>query len=443
MQSVLDIDILLNLILTCITAGCALGFSRAIIFMMDEKTNVLEGRMGVGPVSAEMAHQIWDELAKAHANLEEFLSRFGLRPPNKNDVFNLEVQNLRVNLEEKNNILVQTVLNQKSYWIKNSNQLIAQDFVLTPEIMNFFQPEEFVTVPLITKERVIGIVLADNKYSSVPLRDDQISLLKLFANHAALALENAEAYRILEDKVQQLAETLKALRETQDKLLRTERLATIGQMAAHVAHEIRNPLTAIGGFAKSVLKDPKNTDQVKMGAQIIDKEVHRLETILRNVLDFTRISRPFRRKKNINQIIHEIVTLQQAILREDISLNLELAEDIQEFYFDDEQIKQAVMNVFSNSILSIKSKGQVTIRTLKKDSQVIIEIKDTGIGISNENIENIFNPFFTTRQDGTGLGLAVTQRILEGHDGKIEVESKEKKGSTFRLILPLILKVSK
>ena len=443
MQSVLDVDILLNLILTSITAGCALGFSRAIIFMLNETEGLLEGRMGVGPISLDAAYQIWGELEKDHSNLDLFLSKFGGRPPNPDDPFNKEVKNFRVSIKDKNNVLIQTVINQKNYWIKNQEQLTELNLTLNENFIQFLELQEFVTVPLITKNRVIGVVVADNKYSSVSLREDQISLLKLLANHAALALENAKAYQNLEDKVKQLADTLVKLQETQDKLVRSEQLATIGKMAAHVAHEIRNPLTAIGGFAKSVLKNPHKLENVERSAQIIDKEVERLEKILKNVLNFTRISPPFKRKKNINQIIQEIVTLQQPVLRNGISLHIKLDKNFPEFYFDDEQMKQAVMNVLSNSISSIKDKGKVTIRTLIENNFAIVEFVDTGIGISQENLINIFNPFFTTRQDGTGLGLAVTQRILEGHDGKIMVESVLNKGSVFRLKLPLMLDISK
>lgn len=438
MQSILDVEILLNLILTSITAGCALGFSRAIIFMLNEEIQCLQGRVGVGPISLEDAYRIWGELAQDHSNLEAFLAKFGLLPPNENDPFNKEVKKLCIPLSDKNNVFIQTLTNQRSYWIKGKDQLFSQDLTLTREIIDFFKPEEFVTVPLITKNRAIGIIVADNKYSSVPLREDQISLLKLLANQAALALENAEAYRELQEKFQQLGEALDELKETQDKLLRSERLATIGKMAAHVAHEIRNPLTAIGGFAKTILKNPDKSKNVTQGAKIIENEVLRLEKILRNVLNFTRISKPFKRKRDINEIVQETITLQKQTLKDGIVIATNFYKNIPEFYFDDEQIKQALMNVLANSVLSIENEGKVTIRTLQDNHQAIIEIKDTGIGISDEHLINIFNPFFTTRQGGTGLGLAVTQRILEGHGGEIEVESKINKGTMFRLILPLL-----
>lgn len=439
MQKVLDVDLLLHLVLTSITAGCALGFSRAIIFLMNEEAHLLEGRMGVGPISAEAAHEIWENLARDHANLEEFLNKFGLTLPPEDDAFNNQVQKLRIPLTRRGDILVETALEQKSFWFRSRDEIFEQGYHLDERFNSFFQPEEFVTVPLIAKEKSIGVVVADNKYSGVPLREDRVSLLKLLANHAALALENAEAYHQLQLRVRQLDQALRELKETQERLVRSERLATVGRMAAHVAHEIRNPLTAIGGFAKSILKHPDKVEHVRLGAQIIDKEVHRLENILRNVLNFTRIPEPFKQKNDLNLVIQEVLTLQKPILTDRIRLKVELDPDLPSFFFDDEQLKQAVMNVVANSIASIPSEGEVQIRTYRIGNEAVIEVKDTGVGMTRDTLENIFNPFFTTKPDGTGLGLSVTNRIIEGHDGRIEVESEPNRGTTMRLILPLIL----
>ncbi len=438
MQRVLDLDILLHLILTSITAGCALGFSRSIIFMINEKTDLLEGRMGVGPLSEREAQQIWAELAKDHENLDNFLTKFGLARPDVEDPFNSTVRKLHIHLDKEHDVLANTIRTRESKWIHNSNQLKEEGLTVDTAFAEFFHPEEFVTVPLVAKNRVLGVVIADNKYSGVPLRDERISLLKLMVNQASLAIENAEAYRRLEGKVQELADTLRQLREMQDKLVRSEQLATVGKMAAHVAHEIRNPLTAIGGFTNSILKDLADSESVEQSARIISKEVQRLENILRNVLDFTKISRPNKRLHNINSAIEEIVILQHAALDEKVQLRADLSPFIPEFLFDEEQMKQALMNVLTNSISSIKEDGAVTIRTYLSDETAAIEISDTGVGMTKETLDNIFNPFYSQRRDGTGLGLAVTQSIVEGHDGRIEVESEPEKGTTFRIILPLV-----
>lgn len=442
MQNVLDLDILLHLILTSITAGCALGFSRSIIFLINEETKTLEGRMGVGPASEHEAHYIWDELAKDHDNLQEFLTRFGLTYPDYDNPFNNGVRNLKINLEHQTDALISCIQNKRRMWIKEKTDLKADGYSINDNFAEFFQPQEFAIVPIIAKKKVLGAVVADNKYSGVPLREERIALLELLANQAGLAIENAESYHRLEEEVQERAEALKQLQETQDKLVRSEQLATIGNMATHVAHEIRNPLTAIGGFANSILKNPKDVESVESGAKIIKKEVQRLENILRNVLDFRKISKPKKQKNNLNLVIEEILLLQNAIIDESIDLRADLSPLIPEFDFDEEQIKQALMNVITNSITSINKKGKIRLETSQSDNVVNIKIVDSGIGMDKETLDNIFNPFFTTRRDGTGLGLAVTNRIVEEHDGRIEVTSKPGKGTTFKIVLPVVLETT-
>jgi len=434
MQSVLELDPLLHLILTSITAGCALGFSRAMILLVNEQKKVLEGKMGVGPTSLEEALEIWDKLAKEHSNLEVFLEKYGLKLPNRNDRFDQIVKKVSVPLDQDWDVLIKTIREKRPFKIENA----ASNNMVSPEFQQAFDMEEFATAPLIAKNRVVGIVVADNKFSNFPLQPDRIKLLSLFASQAGLAIENAETYRKLEDKVAQLNRAYQQLQEAHEKLLRSERLATVGKMAAHIAHEIRNPLTAIGGFARAILREPQDIENVKLGGKIISREVNRLEKILANVLDFTKISQPFKQQHDINAIIEEVIQLNKPVIHErNISCNIQLHSSLPPAWVDEEQIKQALVNILVNSIHSIHHQGKISVSTDLVDEQVLIEISDNGAGMTKETLENMFNPFFTTKSGGTGLGMAVTQRIIEEHGGEIQVESEKGKGTTFRIFIPL------
>jgi len=434
MQSVLELDPLLHLILTSITAGCALGFSRAMILLVNEQKKVLEGKMGVGPTSLEEALEIWDKLAKEHSNLEVFLEKYGLKLPNRNDRFDQIVKKVSVPLDQDWDVLIKTIREKRPFKIENA----ASNNMVSPEFQQAFDMEEFATAPLIAKNRVVGIVVADNKFSNFPLQPDRIKLLSLFASQAGLAIENAETYRKLEDKVAQLDRAYQQLQEAHEKLLRSERLATVGKMAAHIAHEIRNPLTAIGGFARAILREPQDIENVKLGGKIISREVNRLEKILANVLDFTKISQPFKQQHDINAIIEEVIQLNKPVIHErNISCNIQLYSSLPPAWVDEEQIKQALVNILVNSIHSIHHQGKISVSTDLVDEQVLIEISDNGAGMTKETLENMFNPFFTTKSGGTGLGMAVTQRIIEEHGGEIQVESEKGKGTTFRIFIPL------
>jgi len=434
MQSVLELDPLLHLILTSITAGCALGFSRAMILLVNEQKKVLEGKMGVGPTSLEEALEIWDKLAKEHSNLEVFLEKYGLKLPNRDDRFDQIVKKVSVPLDQDWDVLIKTIREKRPFKIENA----ASNNMVSPEFQQAFDMEEFATAPLIAKNRVVGIVVADNKFSNFPLQPDRIKLLSLFASQAGLAIENAETYRKLEDKVAQLDRAYQQLQEAHEKLLRSERLATVGKMAAHIAHEIRNPLTAIGGFARAILREPQDIENVKLGGKIISREVNRLEKILANVLDFTKISQPFKQQHDINAIIEEVIQLNKPVIHErNISCNIQLYSSLPPAWVDEEQIKQALVNILVNSIHSIHHQGKISVSTDLVDEQVLIEISDNGAGMTKETLENMFNPFFTTKSGGTGLGMAVTQRIIEEHGGEIQVESEKGKGTTFRIFIPL------
>ncbi len=437
LQGTLDLRELMHLILTGITAGCALGFSRAMIFLINPEKNVLEGRVGVGPMNADEARIVWNELSKDHANLEAFLEKYGTDIPQEEPPFGKLVQKVQIPLLEENNILVKTVREKKAFKVDRAweNPLVPEEFKET------FQVESFVAIPLIAKGRAIGVVVADNKYSELPIEEDRIELLILFANQAALAIENAEAYKALEDKVAQLNEAFKQLQEAQDKLLRSEKLAVIGKMAAHVAHEIRNPLTAIGGFSRRIIEHSEDPKAVKQGAEIIFNEVKRLEKILANVLNFTKVSKPFRKLQDIHKLLEAVIQLHDPLFNDhNIVVERNYFSDLPKVYVDEDQMRQVFNNIFTNSIYSMPEGGKITISTSSDEESAIIEVQDTGIGMPEEVLENMFNPFYTNRQGGTGLGMAVTQKIIQEHEGKIEVESNVGEGTLFRIILPLKIK---
>ncbi len=438
MQSTLDLDVLLHLILTSITAGCALGFSRAMIFLLNAQKKQLVGRMGVGPASAEDAYRIWSSLEHERStSLTEFLQKYGKRKPDRNDPFNNLVKSIRIPLQQKTCLLVKAVLEKKDYHIQAGVPKLLCD-----EVFEKLQLDEFIAIPLITENKVLGLIVADNLYSGHPIDENRVSLLKLLAQQAALAVERTEAYRNLARQKATLEATLRQLRATQKQLIHSERLATVGKMAAHVAHEIRNPLVTIGGFANAMLRYTGDNSQLQEMANIIIQETRRLEKILSNVLDYSRIPKPSLKQGNINKIILEVCQLiQNEVDRKEIHCEKQLDDSIPEFFFDPAQIKQVLINLLRNAVQSIKNPpGLIKIVNRKINSKEIqIQISDTGEGMQKEILENIFNPFFSTKSDGTGLGLAIVQQIVHDHGGTIHVQSQPGHGTTFTLNLPVHL----
>jgi signal transduction histidine kinase len=217
-----------------------------------------------------------------------------------------------------------------------------------------------------------------------------------------------------------------------------ERMAALGQMAASVAHEIRNPLALIGGFARRL--GAKLSGDLKEYSNIIVEEVQRLEDILKDTLSFVKTSKIEKKEVNLNELLDNIVSLLEPTVNDKGNIITKEVEPGLTVHGDKYRIKEALLNIVTNAN-EATDKGRITVRAFRTDPAEVgysttIEIEDTGCGVKEEDMERIFDPFFTTRPAGTGLGLSITKRIIEEHEGKIELESVRGKGAIFRILLP-------
>ncbi len=232
-----------------------------------------------------------------------------------------------------------------------------------------------------------------------------------------------------------ISRDISEIQTLRERVIHSERMAALGELAARVAHEIRNPLISIGGFARRLEK--RLTDDTKEYAKIIVNEVTRLENILKEILGFVKSSRLMKQKADINELLDEVLNfITPEILEKKNTIQKDLCETPLMASIDNDRIKEAILNLIANAAHATNY-GSITIKTTRVDNEAVIELSDTGCGIKQEDIKNIFNPFFTTKSEGTGLGLAVTHKIIQEHNGKIEVESSADCGTTFKIHLPL------
>jgi two-component system NtrC family sensor kinase len=224
--------------------------------------------------------------------------------------------------------------------------------------------------------------------------------------------------------------------------LRSEKLASIGRLAAGIAHEINNPLTSVLTFSSLLLRRTEKEEQ-KEKLDIIVKETTRCREIVRDLLNFARHGEPKKEKCSINQVIESALSLTKNQLKVSemrIAVQKELGE-LPLLQLDPNQMLEVIVNIIINALDAMAEGGELGIKTgLTEDAKAVeIKISDTGYGISKENLEKVFDPFFTTKEvgKGTGLGLAVTYGIIDGHNGTIDVESEVGKGTTFVIRLPL------
>ncbi len=225
-------------------------------------------------------------------------------------------------------------------------------------------------------------------------------------------------------------------KKLEENLLRSERLAAVGEAVAHVAHEIRNPLMIIGGFShqiRSSLDDQKAIQKLDM----IYEEIGRLEKLVANLGDFTKEYRLVKRVTDINSVIRDVLKIMEGIYqREKYTFKEELSPDLEEIRCDPDKLKQVIMNIIANGIEAMEDEGSITITTANLPGGVEIRISDTGIGIEEDRLLHIFEPFYTTREKGSGLGLAISFKIVEAHKGDIWAQSNPGEGAAFVIRLP-------
>ncbi|MCG3118037.1 MAG: Adaptive-response sensory-kinase SasA [bacterium] len=262
--------------------------------------------------------------------------------------------------------------------------------------------------------------------SGIFLKEEQ-SLIAAVANHVALIVERRQA----ESDRSRL----------QHQLQHADRLATIGQLAAGVAHELNEPLANILGFAQLAKKSPGLAAQTEQDiAKIVASALHARE-VIRKLLTFARQMPPTKTQIQLNKVVEDgLYFLESRCIKQGVRLICRLSPDLPDITADATQLQQVLVNLMVNALHAMPNGGRLTVTTLAGDSHVLLGVEDTGIGMTEEVKSKLFTPFFTTKDvgQGTGLGLAVVHGIVTSHGGAIHVESETGQGTRFEIKLPLM-----
>jgi len=432
-QGTLELDKILRLVLTCVTAGHALGFNRGFLLMVDKRNNRLEGTTGIGPLSLDDARSIYSDESLRSKSLKQLLNECDFSVRKEDLPLYKLARKLMFSLDD-DEIVVKTVKEKKPYLVHDA----MHDERVSKRLRELLGANSFVSVPLVAKDEVIGVILSDNLYSGHPITQERAELLAIFANHAGLAIENGESYSRLQDEIRERTEAYQRLEEMKEKEVRTSQLAAVGEMAARVAHEIRNPLVTIGGYARAILKSLSPEDDRYRKADVIVGEVMRLEKILTGVVDFSKPATPSKAILNLDAIVDQVTEFIKPQLTErNIHLERVQHSKLPQISADAIQLRQALLNIVKNAIEAIERDGKITISTEFDGEMIAVDIIDTGPGIMDDVRANLFNLFYTTKPGGTGLGLAITRKIIEDHHGFLNVESSLGEGTTFSVYLPV------
>ena len=233
------------------------------------------------------------------------------------------------------------------------------------------------------------------------------------------------------------------LTEVQDlkrEIERSQRLASLGRLAAGIAHEIRNPLSSIKGFATYFRERYKEIPEDQKTAEIMVQEVDRLNRVIGQLLEFARPMTIQKKPASIQELIrHSLKTIEGQARAKNIKINTDLSTEIKDVLIDQDRINQVLLNLYLNAIESMEEEGLLSVGlSLDVDSKKIkLSVADTGIGISKKDLVHIFDPYFTTKQSGTGLGLAIVHKTIESHKGEVRVASESGKGTIVTILLPV------
>jgi two-component system sensor histidine kinase HydH len=462
-----NFDRIVHLTLTAITIGEGLKFNRAMLFLVNDKDHMLEGTMAVGPDNAEEAGRIWGSLSQRKGTPSDLITQLH---PQGHSTLSATVKGIQIPLEQEQCILSRTVLEGRSFntqlpqskegWLQTRCErgchlgsevgcYVGEHLSRDPTVYSF------ATVPLMGKGKVIGVILVDNLYNQKPITDEDVHFLSMFANQAGLAIENARLYKNLEEVHQEL-------KETQTFLVHLEKMVALGEMSTTIAHEIKNPLTSIGGFARRLDRTIPEESQEKKYSQTIIKEVSRLEKILNDLLNYTRDESPVFKELDLRDILEEsLSTGTEGIFQGGLQLIKEFAEEVPKIMGDSLQLKQAFLNLINNACQAMseslpdrqagtrteKERGTLSLRVhpfSKNGSPYVkVEVGDTGKGADPENLHNIFNPFYSTKETRLGLGLPIVHKIITSHRGQIQVDNRPGKGMNFIITFPAPERIEK
>lgn len=437
LMSTVKMERLLSIMLYALISPGGLNFSRAILFLTSEDDGGLIARMAMGPRDRREARRI--------GRLPRGLLGDGATGAAGEEIRSLlwsDIGNLKIPMSDVSCFVARAVKEKRPVRTE-SGCGAPEDAGDAAHSRGGFcgsHPASFAAVPLVVKGEARGAIYVDNLFQGRPITEEDIQLLTTFASNACLAMENASLYESLEG-------ALDTVRTTQDQLMQSEKLMALGEMAARIAHEIKNPLTAIGGFARRIAspKPGGGTPPVERYARIILKEVERLERIINETLYFSREMVPTFRIANLNSEIREALSMFREELEEArISTLVDLFPDLPVISVDPDQLRQVLWNLVSNAIQAMGGSGTLTVATRpafpEEGAGVVFQVSDTGGGISHDVVHNIFNPFFTTKAKGTGLGLPIVHAIVEKHGGTIHLDNREGVGVTFSVFLPLFPK---
>lgn len=430
------LDETLKIILIGATAGNGLGFNRAFLLRYDPDSDSLRGEMAIGPSNGEEAAVIWSELDGSRKSLDEIISGYN----NAASKYDVRVNELVRRIDMKVCDLCQQV---NDVIDSQMPAIITRDAVQNPsgcdlKLFDVLSVDIFAAAPLTVEGNIVGLLLADNLITSRPITDWDLEVLSIFANHAGAALERSRLYERLGEKIEQLARANETIRESQKKLIENEKMTAVGKMAFQVAHEIRNPLTVVGGYARNIRRKLDDNHKFSDYLDIIVNEVDRIESVLDN---FTSVARAIPEENTVLDFSRLLKDVLHLITDSDDNLKTvfktgDICDKILVLGCE-KQLRNALLAMFRQFALNVENNGRiyVDLNVIKNHTSMVLTYRSEDF--NQVSGSKIFAGIFDTSPLKRDTSLVIANQIINQHGGMIGLQQGRDKPLSIYINLPV------
>jgi len=431
LSSTADLDDIVKIILTGATANEGLGFNRAFLFLVDEQETCLEGKIAIGPASPEEAGCIWSRLAGRQATLIELLNDYRERENENNYSLTSLIAGWRIPLDS--NTVFSEAVNSGRGILATVEDCPSPE---TTDILHRLNTDSMAVAPIISKGKKFGLIVADNCITGKRITPSVVDLLQTFAHQTAVAVERFRLYEAQVERAEELENINRQLEESQEQIIRVEKMSVIGELTSAIAHELRNPLTVIGGFVNLLLSGGQSDDNAEY-LNIVLSETHRAETVLHQVLDFSKASRAKTRELMFNELVAKTRDLLGSKLRRDQHLpQITLADENPLVWGNPEQLRHALFQFMHLTVEELSGECQINMHTMREGRQVRLVIGFDGHDDARAKVVKTLKQIFGNPTGTQKLSILVAGETIKYHGGNYGVEGSQDNLPRLYLELP-------
>jgi PAS domain S-box-containing protein len=436
LASTADLETVLKIILTGVTANQGLGFNRAFLFLSNKDETMLTGKISVGPSSPEEAGEIWSRLEQQNKTLPELLNDYIERETASSFTLSSLIAGWTI-LTSGDSVFCRSFNEGRFVYLRRSNDLPPESI----EILNRLRTDSLVIAPIISKGKKLGLIVADNQITRKEIAASDMKLLQTFANATAVAIDRSRLYDELVEHAARLEEKNIQIARSQEQRVHCEKMSVIGELTSSIAHELRNPLTVIGGFANLMLSAGCNEENAEY-LNIILSEAKRAETVLNQVLDFSRASRTEAREMDFDLLVRQTHELLQSRLGQYRKIPLmDLSGEEMKIWGNPDQLQHSFYQFIFMAVDEMTDECGIEINTSRGEGVARLTISFQGNAGSRDKAVAALEQIFRHSSGTSRLSIIVAGETIKYHGGDYGIESAA--GSIPRIYIELPLRKGK